>query len=649
MKRQLNHYGSKKLQLIFLSRCLILMVFLSQANAQTLSVQGKVTASRSPVQNASVTVIDNADTTRKFSALTDATGFYQIGLTTSVESNTTDLPDRFELGQSYPNPFSSSTAIPYQLKKDSEVRVTIYDILGREARKFVVGSQTAGSHNILWDGRNNFGKRVASGIYFYKLQAGDEFQVRKMIFDTGGRGSVSLSPTLSSPIPKMNKATAQYVQGGNYSVRVENTDNTFPVIIPQQVDNVPVQKDTTINFSVTYLTSTIVNLDSVHQIIRGFGAANILQWRPDMTDSEIQTAFGTGEGQLGFTILRLRVQPNSNEWSINVATAKKAYDMGAIVMASPWSPPAAMKTNNNLVGGALKESSYADFAGHLNAFADYMAQNGVPLYAISVQNEPDVTVTYESCDWSPSQMLKFVKENAAAIKTRVMAPESFQFRRQMSDPILNDSLATANLDIVGGHIYGGGLARYPLAEEKGKEVWMTEHLTESAHSANVWSLARDVGVEMQQVMQANMSAYIWWYIVRYYGPIGDGERSVSFPNENFASKGEVTKKGYVMSQFSRFIRPGYYRVDSKSWPTTGNVSVTAYKDSPSSQVVLVAVNTGSLPLDVAFRIQNGAVSRFSAYTTSATKNVVRGADVDVIDNRFTFNLEASSITTFVSN
>lgn len=642
MKRGLNPHKSKKPQPAFLFACLLQIVLFAQLDAQTLSVQGRVTASRFAVQNASVTFIDNADTTIKFSALTDAAGFYQVGLITSVESNPNGLPDDFELGQSYPNPFSSAAAIPYRLGKGADVQVTIYDILGREARKFVVGRQIAGLHHLFWDGRDKLGKRVAGGIYFYKLQAGDESQVRKMIFDTRGRGSVSLPPASASPILHMNKVAGHYIHNGNYSIRIENTDNTFPIVVSQQVENVPVRNDTTINFSVNAIATTVVNLDSVQQIIRGFGAANILQWRADMTDAEIETAFGTGEGQLGFTILRLRVQPNSNEWNISVPTAKKAYDMGATIIASPWSPPASMKTNNNLVGGELREDAYDDYAAHLGAFADFMSNNGVPIYAISVQNEPDVTVTYESCDWNASQMLKFMRENASAIKTRVMAPESFQFRRVLSDPILDDSLATANLDILAGHIYGGGLARYPLAEEKGKEVWMTEHLSGEGSQANDWSWALPVGKEINDVMQAGMSAYVWWYIVRFYGPISDGER-------NSGAKGSATKKGYVMSQFSRFIRPGYHRVDSKSWPTTGNVSITAYKDSSSSRVVLVAVNTGSSSLEVAFRIENGAVNSFSTYTTSAAKNVVQDNDVAVIDNRCTFDLEASSITTLVSN
>jgi len=79
-------------------------------------------------------------------------------------------------------------------------------------------------------------------------------------------------------------------------------------------------------------------------------------------------------------------------------------------------------------------------------------------------------------------MLKFMKENAPAVGTKVMAPESFQFNRNLSDPILNDPVAAANLNIVAGHIYGGGLIAYPLAKQKGKEVWMTEYLINSPGS-----------------------------------------------------------------------------------------------------------------------------------------------------------------------
>ena len=624
---------------------LILFVFSSRLHSQT--ILGKVTSSRFPVKNAMVTFIYSADTTKKYTGLTDDLGNYQIGLISSIRTGSDNLPTDFELGQSYPNPFNNETAIPYGLNKESHVQIVIYDILGRVIRKFDVGQQAVGYHNILWDGHNDFGRRVATGVYFYQMTVNGVAQVRKMIL---GSSSTAVLPNISPiAIHKLDKVENQYLQGGSYTVRIENTNETDPFVVPQQFENIDIQNDTTINFSVSTIPLTTINLDSLYQYIRGFGAANIVGWRPDMTDSEIETAFGTGDGQLGFSILRLRIAPSSNDWSASMPTAKKAYDMGVTIMASPWTPPSAMKTNNSSVSGELKESSYADYAAHLKAFGDYMASNDVPIYTISIQNEPDASVSYESCDWNSTQFLNFCKNNAQDIGYRVMMPESQNFVHALSDPTLNDSVAASNVSIIAGHIYGGGLYPYPLAESKGKEVWMTEHLTESAHSANVWSLALEVGVEMQLVMQSNMSAYIWWYIVRYYGPIADGDVSTTFPDEDFGAKGEVTKKGYVMSQFARFIRPGFYRVSGSTSPPLSNVSVSVYKDPASSKVVIVAINTSGNPVTSAFRIKDTSVSVIvTPYTTTESKNCEKGNSFDLLEGNFTYTLEASSVTTFVT-
>jgi len=388
--------------------------------------------------------------------------------------------------------------------------------------------------------------------------------------------------------------------------------------------------------------ATIYN-DSTEQVIRGFGAANILPWRPDMTSDEIQTAFGTGEGELGFSILRLRVPNQEGEFSVNVSTAKAAYDMGVTIIASPWSPPASMKTNNNTTGGSLKENNYQDYADHLKSFADYMEDNGVPLYAISVQNEPDIQVGYESCDWTPQEMTSFMKNNAASIGVDIIAPESFQFRRPISDAILNDPAAETNLSIVGGHIYGGGLAPYPLAVQKGKEVWMTEYLINGDMNGQdmdtSWAAAMLTARSISDCMDANMSAYIWWYIVRYYGPISDG---------TLVGKGQITKKGYVMSNFARFIRPGYYKINYDYIPQR-NVFTTAYKNSTSSKMIIVAINNNSSAKEQTFILEDGTATQFSSYVTSKTKNCLQESDIEVVDDSFTVTLDAKSITTFISD
>ncbi|RPI06423.1 MAG: hypothetical protein EHM64_03095 [Ignavibacteriae bacterium] len=370
-----------------------------------------------------------------------------------------------------------------------------------------------------------------------------------------------------------------------------------------------------------------IDLANIQQVVRGFGAANILPWRPDMTADQIQNAFGTEAGQLGFTILRLRIPPDTSEFAMQVATARLAHSLGVKIIASPWTPPVSMKTVDTIVGGELRIDSYASYAAHLKSFVDYMADRGVPLYAVSVQNEPDVRVTYESCDWNAAQMLNFVKFNAPSVGVRIIADEASNFSHTRTDAILNDPAAAANLAIVGGHLYGGRVASYPLAASRGKEVWMTEYLDLDTS----WAHALATGTQIHDCMNAGMNAYIWWYIVRFYGPIRED--------------GFIMKRGYVMSQFSRFIRPEYTRVGAISNPQT-DVYVTAYTNG--TKMVIVVVNEGPT-IEQTFSIRNGTVTGVTPYVTSTTKNCALENPLIFSGGKFTAILDASCIATFVSN
>lgn len=92
------------------------------------------------------------------------------------------LPDRFALHQNYPNPFNPATTIAYNLKADSRVVLNVYNVLGQEVRSLVNARQTAGKKEIVWDGRNNIGQAVSSGVYIYRIEAGNFVQSRKMMF-----------------------------------------------------------------------------------------------------------------------------------------------------------------------------------------------------------------------------------------------------------------------------------------------------------------------------------------------------------------------------------------------------------------------------------------------------------------------------------
>jgi 5'-nucleotidase/UDP-sugar diphosphatase len=91
-----------------------------------------------------------------------------------------NLPQAFELHQNYPNPFNPETQISYSLPEDAKVKLTIYNVLGQRVLVLVDGYQSAGMQTVIWDGRSENGEKVSSGIYFYKLQAGEIVQTKKM-------------------------------------------------------------------------------------------------------------------------------------------------------------------------------------------------------------------------------------------------------------------------------------------------------------------------------------------------------------------------------------------------------------------------------------------------------------------------------------
>jgi hypothetical protein len=91
------------------------------------------------------------------------------------------IPDVFGLAQNSPNPFTQTTEIRYQLPVDCQVRLTIYDLLGRKVKTLVNGTQSAGYKTAHWDCRNDQGRELPSGIYMYMLRSGSYVETKKMV------------------------------------------------------------------------------------------------------------------------------------------------------------------------------------------------------------------------------------------------------------------------------------------------------------------------------------------------------------------------------------------------------------------------------------------------------------------------------------
>jgi hypothetical protein len=113
---------------------------------------------------------DGSSNTIHFQHIIDNTG---PSVPTGVDVDNSDLPSTFALFQNYPNPFNPSTSIQYSVGSVQFVSLKIYDVLGREVKTLVQRKMQAGSYEMQWDGRDARGRQVASGVYVYRLQAGD--------------------------------------------------------------------------------------------------------------------------------------------------------------------------------------------------------------------------------------------------------------------------------------------------------------------------------------------------------------------------------------------------------------------------------------------------------------------------------------------
>lgn len=384
-----------------------------------------------------------------------------------------------------------------------------------------------------------------------------------------------------------------------------------------------------------------------YQTIAGFGGANQMWGTTFPTVSDMKLAFGNDEADLGLSIFRVRVASDPNEWPLIVNVIKEAKKYGTIIQASPWSPPAALKSNGSDIGGYLLEENYEAFADHLNDYISYMASQNADIDVISIQNEPDIQVSYESCDWSSSEIRNFLKNYGHLINTKLAAPESFNFNQTLTNSILNDADAAANMDIVAGHIYGSGLAPFPLAESKGKEIWMTEYLmnlntgnagapawTSYSEEAK-WNETMQMLGTIHQAMQHNWNAYIWWYLKRYYSFIGDGT--------NGTVSGQVLKRGHAFAHFSKFIRPGFVRIKTEF--VTSDALISAYKSD--DQTVVVLINPGTVAItNIGLKIAGQAPASATQYVTTLSSNREK-TTLQEQDSNLIIALPSKSVTTIV--
>jgi len=426
-------------------------------------------------------------------------------------------------------------------------------------------------------------------------------------------------------------------------------------------------------------TSTI-NWTTINQTIDGFGAADA-QIGSSMSSANQSFFFGTGTGQLGLSILRVGVTDGDGDpgdcttvsescAGAYVSDMQAAIAHGARIYASPWSPPVKYKTNSDITcsggsgNGALVSGDYGLYATWLTNFVQSLKTlYNIPLYAMSVQNEPDICVDYDSASWNAAQMDTFIKTNLGptfasnGISTLIFMPEASDSGRSSTygGTCMNDSTC---YNYVGGnafHDYGAtgsptgtvSTATNPWAS-LGKKYWETEvscgtgfgpsgcesgFNTDMTTDGLMWANFLD-----SRLVNDNVNAYLFWFLI---------DNNSTDDQGLIAESGTVAKRAYVFGQYSKFIRPGYSRIGATHNPQSG-VAVSAYRNATTGTIVIVATNYTSSSISQGFTLTNApSFTSVTPYITSASLSLAAQSNVSVSSNAFTYTLPAGSVTTFV--
>ncbi len=405
-----------------------------------------------------------------------------------------------------------------------------------------------------------------------------------------------------------------------------------------------------------------VEWNDPRQSIDGFGASSA--WMGDdiydhPNRTQILDLLFTNTGA-SLSIVRLRIDPKLHpaagtyDWA-RLETAREAWvAQQAIqrgvnkVWAAPWTPPAWMKSNNDTDnGGSLLSARYGDYAAFLVAYAAKLKTDyNVNLYGLSVQNEPNLSTPYESCVWTSAQMRDFIKNNLGpalennsnTANVRIIAPEHeiWNSLGTYVDPILTDPVSDAYLEVIASHNYKNSPTNtYSFT----KPVWLTEQSNLGANDASITDGLRWAETFHDFLAKKNLAAVHYWWLVTSKTT---GEGLLNITTTGYS----VNKRLYTIGNFSRFVRPGDVRIDTRTLSMPANVFVSAYKNDGSKKVVIVAVNRNSSAQSLTIGLDGFTASSFTPHRTSSTQNLAQLSAVSA-GSSLAVSLPANSVTTYV--
>jgi O-glycosyl hydrolase len=420
--------------------------------------------------------------------------------------------------------------------------------------------------------------------------------------------------------------------------------------------------------------TAVIDATQTYQYIRGFGASSA--WHTSAFSTALATDFWdstntvvnagvTSASGIGLSMLRCHIPDDNPTTGTSVtdqgelAVMQQAKALGVTqIWATEWTPPNAYKTNgmpygdpNNTFNGAGTGSPNANdtgYAQYLINYINYIQSQGVTLLAVSPQNEPDQDVTYESALWTAGQFDVFVPVFGAALQTaglstKLIITEHSKDNLSLAAAAMDDTNAAKYIDVIAGHLYGGGpnsLASGGFTQLTNQENWETEIYDQVSASPDpsMVSGLYVAGLIQNCLVNAGMNVFHYWWL-----------QSTATDNGGLVeSNGTIAKRMYVLGNWSRFVRPGSYRISATANPSAG-VSISAYKNTNSGQYIIIAINANTSAVNQTFSLTGITSTSVTPWLTDANDNLTQKAAVAVTGGSFTYSLPVSSVVSFVGS
>lgn len=421
------------------------------------------------------------------------------------------------------------------------------------------------------------------------------------------------------------------------------------------------------------LAQVTMNLSSPQQTIDGFGAAGSIFGANGIPNEGAWSEFALDlmyrPDKMGFNIFRVGIANSDggtgSKWEDNnpgfqnmMVDCKRVLQRNPAVkvFASPWSANTACKSGGSLTSGSFLTACNSSWSTAIGAAADEAINTGCPLYAVSAQNEPDFDPvgTHEGMTFTAAAFTAWLKVLGPVLAGKspaplLMAGESSQWSNAYSpgigyiDNCTADPTCLAAVGLWAVHSYtpvGSATAPGVLSSKK---LWQTEasdlNSVNDAMTGTGGGLAASIWIHTALVT-GNASAWVAWWGVTH-----NANNDGLIDNDGVT----VSKRLYVLGNWSKFVKPGMVRFGITGSPPT-NVSVSTYKDPTSNNVAVVVINNQASTQ--ALTVTLDATSKCKVATpwvTDPSNNLVAGTPISLVAGVISYTLTASSVTTLACN